>query len=513
MASSISGYKRERLEYLQKLKSGAEINEKQMPASLVYKRLDITPNHGPQDKFLALPDENLDVFYGGAAGGGKSFALFVYAVRACARWPGLQAYWFRRTFPELEHSVLRMVARFNYAKAIGGSWNDSKKELKFANGSILTFNHAKNIQEATAMLSVEMNLLILDERTTIPPGVVDLLYTRVRSGVAGVPCLGIRSASNPGGVGHGRVREEYVQATDYGTKTIEQDKFKRKRIFIQAYANDTPQLGQEYIDSLSGLPDQLRRAYLEGDWSVFSGQIFSELRRDRHLVNPMSLPASWRRYAGIDWGWAAPYAVVWGAVDEDGRIWIYREIYEAMVKESDQAKKILLAELDEDVTARYADDAMWAARGEAKTISAVYEEEGCHIEKAGKGTGSRIAGLARIHSFLADGPACYMHREMGWETCPKIHIFSTCENLYTELENLPYAVTGNIEDSDGKADDHAVDALKYLLVNVGNEPRWYFLTDGEDLLLQAEGQINNPRTPVPMIGGYPIMEGNSSWDF
>jgi hypothetical protein len=502
-----------RLEYLRKLQEGAEDKANRLSTETVYTALKIEPNPGPQSVFLSLPDDNLDVFYGGAAGGGKSFALFAYTLRACAKWPGLQAFWFRRTFPELEHSVLRMLARFNYAKAIGGTWNDGKKELRFSNGSILTFLHAKNIQEATALHSAEINLLILDERTTIPPDVVDLLYIRVRSGVEGVPCLGVRSASNPGGPGHGRVRLEYVEATDYGQNTF-LDKNGRTRIFIQAKVTDTPQLAGDYVAALDGLPEELRRAFKDGDWSVFSGQCFTELKRDRHLVKPFPIPGSWRRYAGIDWGWAAPWAVVWGALDEDGRIWIYRERYEAKIRESDQAKNILSDERDEDVTGRFADDAMWASRGEARTIADMYEDEGCHIEKAGKGTGSRLAGKARIHSYLADAPACRMHQDMGWETCPKLHIFSTCTNLYRELENLPYATTGNVEDTDPKADDHAYDALRYLLTNIGNEPRWYFLEEGENIQLVSEDDLHRPpRTPVPMIGGYPILEGNSPWGF
>lgn len=501
-----------KLRELAKLKAG-ERAALSVSAEDVYRRLRLTPNAGPQTKFLELPDEDLDVLYGGSAGGGKSWALFVYALRMCAKYPMLQAFWFRRTFPELEHSVLRMLQRIEYAKELGCVWNDGKKELRFPNRSVLTFAHAKNLAEATSLQSAEVNLLLLDERTTLNPEVVNMLYTRVRSGVAGVPCLGIRSATNPGGPGHGQVRLEYVEATDYG-KNVLIDKYKRKRMFIQARVTDTPQLGEEYRLSLEGLPDDLRRAFLDGDWTVFSGQIFGELRRDRHVIEPQLLPESWRRYAGVDWGWSAPWAVVWGALDEDGRVWIYREVYESKVRESDQALRILQMEEGEDVSARFADDAMWAARGEAKAIADIYDENGCHLAKAGKGTGSRLAGFARIHSYLAEAPACRFHAALGWETCPKIHIFSNCDNLYREMENLPHATTGNVEDSDPTAADHAVDALRYLLVNIGNDPQWFFMEDGDNLKFVTEDQLPRPpQTPVSMIGGYPIMEGKHPWEF
>lgn len=443
----------------------------------VFDKLGFVPNPGPQTRFLSLPDENLDVLYGGAAGGSKSTSLLMCALRSCVRYPGLQAFWFRRSFPELEQSVLRMLARYGNAKALGARYNGSTHELRFVNGSILTFGHAKNVTEATALQSAEINLLLIDERTTIPPDVVDLLYTRVRSGVPGVPCLGIRSATNPGNIGHSRVKTEYVEATNRGELELV-DKAGRRRIFIQARVTDTPQLGNEYRLGLMGLDEKLRKAYLDGDWDVFAGQMFSEWRYDRHVVEPMSLPASWRRYNGIDWGFTAPWCVLWGAVDEDGRVWIYREIYATQVGEADQAARILAAEAaGEHVGIRWADDAMWATRGDAKPIAQVYADHGVHLTEAGKGPGSRVAGWQRWHSYLADGPACPHHRAQGWETCPMVHVFSTAGNLIRTLPALPHATVGNPEDADSNAEDHGPDAGRYLLINLGTGPEFLILDD------------------------------------
>ncbi len=514
--SSILEDKLARLKYLKDLQAKADKAAQLAEAEKVFERLDFTPNPGPQEYFLNLPDENADILYGGAAGGGKSHALLMLALRTAVRYPGIQIYWFRKSFPELEQSVLRLLGRYGFASALGAKWNDGKHELRFGNGSVLTFAHAKNEIEANNLRSAEINLLILDERTTMPPAVVDLLYTRVRSGVPGVPCLGIRSATNPGGPGHGRVRADYVEATQYGKVELV-DKYGRRRIFIQAYATDTPQLGDDYVRSLEGLPEALRKAFLEGNWSSFEGQMFTELSRERHMVPPIELPATWRRYAGVDWGWAKPWATLWGALDEDGRLWLYREKYATQVKETDQAKQILDAEeaTGEEVTAHYADDAMWIARGQAKSIAEMYEEAGCVLTKASKGPGSRIAGWQRIHSYLADAPACPMHRALGWETCPLMHVFSTCTNTFNELENLPYKE--GTEDADTDADDHLADCLRYLLVNIGNEPKWHFDKDVKSLpddILNPEDVFNRaPSDPVPMIGGFPIMEESGPWGF
>jgi hypothetical protein len=102
----------------------------------------------------------------------------------------------------------------------------------------------------------------------------------------------------------------------------------------------------------------------------------------------------------------------------------------------------------------------------------VYAENGVYLTQAGKGPGSRVQGWQRWHTYLKDGPACPHHRALGWDTCPMIHIFRTCPNLLHELENLPHATTGNVEDADTKAPDHAMDAGRYLLLNLGGGPQF-----------------------------------------
>src|SRR5580704_5184620 len=105
------------------------------PPDDVFDKLGFVPNPGPQTRFLSLPDANIDVLFGGAVGGSKSTSLLAYAIRSCSRFPGLQAFWFRRTFPELEHSVLRQLARWGYGQTLGCRWRADKYELRFPGGS------------------------------------------------------------------------------------------------------------------------------------------------------------------------------------------------------------------------------------------------------------------------------------------------------------------------------------------------------------------------------------------
>lgn len=375
------------------------------------------------------------------------------------------------------------------------------------------FRYAESVKDASRRQGGQYQLLIFDERTLTPPDVVAFLESRLRSGRADIPVLGIRSSTNPGGPGHGAVKARYIQPTNYGERVITDDRGRSVR-FIPSKLSDNPHVNPEYAADLQALPEKLRAAFLDGDWDVFAGMMFPELKRDRHVVEPITLPDTWRRYNGIDWGYTAPWAVLWGAVDEDGRVWIYRELYQRQVGEAEQARRILASEAEgESIAARYADDAMWATRGDAKPIADVYAAEGVHLTQAGKGAGSRVIGWQRVHSYLAEAPACSHHRAQGIEECPRLHIFSTVTELHRELSNLPHATKGDPEDADTTADDHASDALRYLLTNLGNEARFHFpAPDPTSTVLDPNAtSTSRPAPAVPSIGGFPILQGGDPW--
>lgn len=416
-----------------------------------------------------------DVLIGGAAGGGKTAALVADDLRDAVKFPGIRIAAFRRTYDELNESLIRQLAGFDFGDALGAVWNGTERELRFPNGSLVRFRYAETEVDATRRQGGEYQKLTLDERTLFPPRVVDLLLERMRSGRADVPVVGVRSASNPGGAGHAQVKARFIEPTDYGAKTYTDAQGFSVR-FIPALVDDNPHVDPGYVRRLDAIPDPARRAAMrDGDWDQFSGQVFVEWSRDRHIVPRFELPGSWLRYAGVDWGFTAPWAVIWGAVDEDHRLWLYRERYATKVGELEQAHRITEAERDEKITARYADDAMWTGRGDAKSVAQVYAEAGCRIVPAKKG--ERVIGWQRVHSYLADGPACPHHRAHGWETCPKLHVLDgTCPNLVRTLPALPYDPS-KPEDVDTHAEDHVVDALRYMAINLSDRGPAFIFDD------------------------------------
>lgn len=426
----------------------------------------------PQELFHSATED--DLLYGGASGGGKSYAITAEGIKWCARYPGLRVLLVRKSYDELEESIFPALRKFGYAKALGCRWNGVKNELRFPNGSYFRFRYLETKDDAARRQGGEYQLLLVDELCLMFPGVVDILrYERLRS-AGGLPVIGVRATSNPGGPSHGEVRKRYVDATDGGRKVVTDDNGLTIR-FIQAKATDNFRLDPMQKKRLDAIPDPNRRAAMrDGDWGTFSGAVFPQFSRERHCVDAFPVPQSWVRHAGVDWGYTAPFATIWLALDEDKRAWIYRELYASHIGEADQARMILQAEDGERIVARWCDDAMLSVRGDAKPIATVYAEEGVHLTPAGKGPGSRITGLQRWHSYMAEGPACPHHRSKGWETCPMVHIFyPECRNLVAELESLPYATKGNTEDADTHAPDHAYDAGRYILLNLDGGASFY----------------------------------------
>lgn len=422
----------------------------------------------PQEQFHAATED--DVLYGGAAGGGKSLALLMEGLRACVRYPGMWVAGYRRTYDELEESLLKELEKLSFAEKLGARWNAGKHELTFprrrGRTSKMRFRYAETKDDAIRRQGGDYQLLLVDERTLMAPGVVAVLAERLRSADAEVPVIGLRSSANPGGPSHGEAKTDYIEATNHGAKVVT-DGAGRTIRFIPAKLSDNPHLDRDagYHRTLDAIKDPARRkAMKDGDWDVFAGQYFAQWRLSRHVVKPFPVPVEWEREAGIDYGFAAPWAVAFMAFDGDGRAWMYNELYDTGVGATDQAARILaVEEATGEVRARHADPSMWAKVGENNTIAETYAEAGCTIRKA---VNDRVNGWARVQHYLAEMPACLIHQDMGWLTCPRLHVFENCANLIRTLPNAPRD-KNKPEDIDTTCEDHCLVAGTMVMTDTG----------------------------------------------
>jgi hypothetical protein len=458
------------------------------PEPRTFELLGYTPNPGPQSELHAIAPFSTggpwDLLYGGAAFGGKSYGLLMDALEKCSRWPGLEVWWVREDYPQLRDSVVADLERINYAGVLGCRWNGGTYSLRFPNGSQLKFRHARNMADAGQMLSASCQLLILDERTTLDPDVVEKLSTRVRSGRPGVPVIGVRSASNPGGKGHSAVKRDFVDpaplgrtsipATDSEGQVVHTDDGRvMDRYFLPARIDDNPAgraADPSYAARFSMMSPDLAAAYRDGDWTRFEGMRFARFDPRRHIVKAgdIDLPLGGvRRGLGIDWGSAAPFAAVWGGLLNEQLI-VYRELHQEGLTPTEQAGLILANELPgERIPQRpfgtWLDPATWARSPEkplAKPISADappagsiayrYQQAGVPVNKA---YNDRVSGWSLLDELLGDLP----------DGRPRLVFSDACPNVIRSFAGAPRCPR-NPEDVDGAyRDDHAADALRYMV--------------------------------------------------
>src|SRR3990167_536173 len=271
-------------------------------------------NPGKQETFLSAPDTILEVFYGGAAFGGKSEALVMLPiVRRFYEEPTFHGLILRRTFRQLEGSLI--LKAHDYYPLFGGKYNEQKKRYTFPSGAIIDFGHAEHEHDITSYDTAEYQYIAFDELTHFTEYQYLYMVSRCRTRSPRIPRL-MRSASNPGNIGHGWVRKRFVEPAREGMKVLV-DSDNNKRMFIPAFISDNPvglKLNPNYPQQLELLPEAEKRAKLYGDWWTFSGQVFSEWREHKmpdepdnaiHVIKPFEIPTWWPQLLAIDWGYSA----------------------------------------------------------------------------------------------------------------------------------------------------------------------------------------------------------------
>ena len=407
-------------------------------------------NEGPQEDFLAAGET--DVLYGGAAGGGKSYAMLVdplrYAHRSAHR--GLIL---RRSMPELRELIDK--SRELYPKAFQGcKYREVEKLWTFPSGAKIEFGFLERDADVYRYQGQAYSWIGFDEITHLPTEFAwNYLASRLRTTDPDiVPYM--RCTANPGGVGATWVKKRYIDPIPPNESFEGADGLTRK--FIPARLQDNPFLASDgrYERMLKALPPTQRQQLLEGNWDVSEGAAFTEFTPVLHVVTPFEIPINWERVKGIDYGYASESACVWGAIDpEDGTLIIYRELYRKGLLGTELAEMLTNMEIEDPFSvAGVLDTACWSRTGTTgPTVGETLLRAGHKLRRADK---NRVQGKIQIHEYL----------KVTQSGRPRLQIFNTCPNLIRELQSIPLDKS-NPEDVNTHAPDHAYDALRYLIMS------------------------------------------------
>lgn len=431
---------------------------------------------GPQEEFLAA--EEFQVLYGGAAGGGKSYALLADPMRYFEN-KNFRGILFRRTNDELRELIDKSYTLYKgmYPKAI---WREQKSTWTFPSGATMWLTYLDRDEDVKRYQGQAFCWIGFDELTQWPSAHPwNFLSSRCRSDDPYLSAnRAMRATSNPGGLGHGWVKSMFInpapEKTRFNARDIETNEvltypaidsktgkphpkageplFQRK--FIPARVWDNPSLWEDgqYEATLLGLPEAQRKQLLEGNWDIADGAAFPEFNRTIHTCRPFVIPHSWRRYRSCDYGYSSFSAVHWYAIDPDGQLIVYRELYVTKMTGTELGYRILQEEANEDIAFGVLDSSVWAMRG--TTGPSVAEEilnTGCRFRPSDRSKGSRSDGLVALHKLL----------EVDERDKPGIVFFDTCRQIITDLPIIPMAKDGS-DDIDIKyTSDHAYDSIRY----------------------------------------------------
>ena len=437
------------------------------------------PNDGPQTDFLASSER--EVLYGGAAGGGKSFAMLADPLRGLSN-PNFSGLLVRHTTEELRELIQK--SQELYPKAIPGiKWSERKSQWVSPKGGRLWMSYLDRDLDVMRYQGQAFNWIGFDELTQwSTPYAWDYMRSRLRSADQSLG-LYMRATTNPGGAGHQWVKKMFVDpsppnnsfwATDMETGNViafpqghsreGQPLFRRR--FIPANLFDNPYLAEsgDYEAMLLSLPEHQRKQLLEGNWDVAEGAAFPEFDRTKHVVEPFKIPNNWRRFRACDYGYGSYSAVVWIAITPSEQLVIYRELQVSKVLAVDLADRILQLEA-EDGTIQYGvlDSSLWHKRGDTgPSLAEQMIVRGCKWRPSDRSRGSRIAGKNELHRRL---------QVDEYTEEPRLVIFNNCTNLISQLPSLPLDKK-NSEDVDTNAMDHMYDALRYGIMTRPRSTIW-----------------------------------------
>ena len=442
---------------------------------------------GPQARFAL--SEAQEVFYGGALGGGKSYALRAWGVRYCMTYPRAQIVLFRRTYRELEDTHIRLIQQ-EIPKSIA-HYSGSSHDLIFKNGSVFQFRFIDREEGVRTYDSVEYDAILFDEITMFTEYMYTYLLSRCRSTKPWWPGRRIRSGGTPLGLGMSWVKSRFVTEHPINEVwTAPEDEGGLTREFIPARAIDNPTLMEsdpDYVNMLKALPYEEYRAKALGDWDVSTDLFFTRFRKEHHICEPFDIPDDWDKFMCVDYGFNAPYCVLWFARPPNTQsVWFYREHYAKQVKLIDQIYRAYesMRDAGDKIKAIILDPSMFHKTNVKGDRISPMSDDWRRVFGSETlitaGDNDRVPGWSLMREMVdwQDGPD---HQLL---VPPRLHIFNTCTNLEREMRE---AIHDNkrIEDVDTDGDDHAIDAARYGLRHAfqsrrgqGGARRYYFADGG-----------------------------------
>lgn len=428
---------------------------------------------------LELLDSGLIKFllYGGALGGGKSYFLRWYAVRRLVLlfhlWGirGAQGMLACENYPALQDRQLSKIG-IEFPPWLGRMYDSHRMygrcfilKPKWG-GGVICF---RNLDDPSKYASSEFAFILVDELTKNPLDTFTHLRTRLRCpGLPDIECQFV-GATNPGSIGHGWVKALWMDKV-FGEEWITPVDYRGSFAYVPSTAQDNKFLGPDYWAVLATLPENLRKAFRDGNWDVFVGQAFPQFSKEIHVCKPFPVPREAPLYLTFDWGYGKPFSIGWWFIDADGRCFRFSEWY-GWAKVPDEGLRITDPQIAEgikereiklDIAGRHithitrlAGPDCWNRKpdykggGQGPSTAEVFAEYGIYLTP---GDPSRALKIRQFRQRL-DVP--------GDGSMPMMMIFENCHQFIRTIPNIVMD-KNNVEDVDTDTEDHIYDEACHI---------------------------------------------------
>jgi hypothetical protein len=434
------------------------------------------------------------LLYGGALGGGKSRFLRWFAIRhlISLHVMGLDNVTVMlacEDYPSLKDRQLQKIA-LEFPPWLGKNYTDHKDYgrcfiLHETYGSgVICF---RNLDDPSKYASAEFAAILVDELTKNDYETFNFLRTRLRwPGLEDQDCKFI-GATNPGGPGHGWVKQLWLDQ-DLPKEFIEPIDYRPVFRFIPSRADDNPYLDGSYWNMLHTLPERMRKAFKDGDWEIFVGQVFTEWRQSYHIIDPVMPQAGQPVTMTFDWGFGAPFSLGWWMEDYEGRIIRFQEWY-GWNGNPNQGLRYSDSEIAEGIKAR---EKAWELEGR-NPIDRLAGPD-CFQKKPdyrGGGQGPSTADVFREFYGLHLRPGdpdrklkvkqFHERLRIREDDKPMMMVCSNCKHFIRTIPSLVQD-ENNIEDIDTDSEDHVYDEACHMVMEKMPKSRRRYGLDPESML-------------------------------
>jgi PBSX family phage terminase large subunit len=395
---------------------------------------------------------DLRVLVEGPAATGKTRGILEYVVYNCSKYPGSRHWIGRQTRESMTESVLVTLetkvlkpGMAAYA-AVAGQARAHRQSYTFPNGSVIVVG---GLDKPEKTFSAEYDTMVVFEAIEAIEGDCELLLRCLRNNV--MPYQQQIMDTNPGYPGHwlnraaneGRVRRILSRHED-NPYLFDQGKWTKEGVRVIAA-----------LDALTG-PRRQRLRY--GKWVSAEGAVYEAFDQAVHVIDAMPKGwESWRKLRSIDFGYTNPFVCQWWAIDPDGRMYLYREIYRSQRIVADHAKDILRLSAGEVYDTTISDH-------DAED-RATLQREGIDTVPAKKDVTPGLQAVADRLRVQPDGkPRLFLLRSALVERDHSLEERKAPCSTAQEFEGYIYAPNKEgkpIKEEPLKVDDHGMDAMRY----------------------------------------------------